>query len=76
MELRRLFRNRANDEAKPPTERSRRSGGTRCHDGQESGTWLVSPRGNSKGLCDGRSIVCGGASGISLKRSKLSSFVK
>jgi hypothetical protein len=40
-----------------------------------SGTWLVSLRGNSKGLCDGRSIVCGGASGISLKGSKLSSFV-
>ena len=41
----------------------------------ETGTVLVSLRGNSKGLCDGRSIVCAGASGISLKGSKLSSFV-
>jgi hypothetical protein len=41
----------------------------------ESGTVLVSLRGNSMGLHDGRSIVCVGASEVGLKRSKLISFV-
>jgi hypothetical protein len=41
----------------------------------QSGTWLFTLRGNSRGLCDGRSIVCAGASGISLRHSKAASFV-
>jgi len=42
----------------------------------ESGTWLFTLlRGNSGGLCDGRSILCVGASGISLRDSKINSFV-
>jgi hypothetical protein len=41
----------------------------------KSGTCLFTLRGNSQGLCDGRSITCAGASGIALKRSKVAFFV-
>jgi hypothetical protein len=40
-----------------------------------SGTWLFTLRGSSRGLCDGRSIVCAGASGIAAKDSKINSFL-
>jgi hypothetical protein len=41
----------------------------------QSGTWLFTLRGSSKGLRDGRSIVCAGASGILLRHSKAASLV-
>jgi hypothetical protein len=41
----------------------------------KSGTCLFTLRGNSQGLCDGRSIICAGTSGIALKRSKVAFFV-
>src|SRR6516165_6567543 len=46
-----------------------------CVTAPGSGTWLLTLRGTSRGLCDGRSIVCAGASGISVKDSKLNSFI-
>ena len=41
----------------------------------KSGTCLFTLRGNSQGLSDGRSIICAGASGITLKRSKVAFFI-